>query len=289
MVGTIAAGMLIGILLSRTISGLVADQFGWRAIYVLAAVIAWVLAVILARAIPTLPPRPAMSYPALMRSVFAGGRQPPGGPVTLVLGAATFGTFSLFWTAMTFLLSAPPFGYPVSVIGLFGLAGLAGALAARGAGRLHDRGLSLPATGAALALALASLVLAWLGQTSIVVLLIAILAFDIAAQASLILNQTRLLQHRPRGPQPDEHRLRHRQLHRRRDRFGPGRRAVAGRRLDRRAARRRRGPHHRPGRLGCEPPHPHQRHPQLTVRCRPALAGRAPADPSARAPTGVSR
>ena len=47
VVGTIASGVLIGILLSRTISGLVADQFGWRAIYVLAAVIAWVLAVVL--------------------------------------------------------------------------------------------------------------------------------------------------------------------------------------------------------------------------------------------------
>ena len=98
---------------------------------------------------------------------------------------------------MTFLLSAPPFGYSVSAIGLVGLAGLAGALVARGAGRLHDRGLSVPVTGAALALALASLVLAWVGQTSIVVLLVAILAFDIAAQASLILNQTRLLSINP--------------------------------------------------------------------------------------------
>ena len=197
VVGTIAAGVLIGILLSRTISGLVADQFGWRSIYVLAAVIAWVLAVILARAIPTLPPRPSMSYPALLRSVFQAVGSHRAVPVTLILGAATFGTFSLFWTAMTFLLSAPPFGYSVSAIGLVGLAGLAGALVARGAGRLHDRGLSVPVTGAALALALASLVLAWVGQTSIVVLLVAILAFDIAAQASLILNQTRLLSINP--------------------------------------------------------------------------------------------
>jgi predicted MFS family arabinose efflux permease len=193
VVGTIASGVLIGILLSRTISGLVADQFGWRAIYVLAAVIAWALAVILARVIPTLPARPAISYPALLRSVFQAIGSHRAVPVTLILGAATFGTFTLFWTALTFLLSAPPFGYSVSAIGLVGLAGLAGALAARGAGRLHDRGLSVPVTGAALALAVASLVVAWLGQTSIVVLLIAILAFDIATQASLILNQTRLL------------------------------------------------------------------------------------------------
>jgi len=193
VVGTIASGVLIGILLSRTISGLVADLLGWRAIYVVAAVAAWTLAVVLARVIPPLPTRPAMSYPALLRSVFAAVGSHRAVPVTLVLGAATFGTFTLFWTALTFLLTAPPFSYSVSTIGLVGLAGLAGALVARRAGRLHDRGLSVPVTGGALALGVVSLVLAGLGRTSIVVLLIAIVAFDIATQASLLLNQTRLL------------------------------------------------------------------------------------------------
>ena len=193
VVGTIASGVLVGILLSRTISGIVADLFGWRAIYVIAAVAAWVLAVVLARVIPTLPARPAMPYPALLWSVFTAIGSHRAVPVTLVLGAATFGTFALFWTALTFLLSAPPFFYSVSTIGLVGLAGLAGALIARRAGRLHDRGVSVPVTGGALTLAIVSLVVAGLGQTSIVVLLIAIVAFDISAQASLLLNQTRLL------------------------------------------------------------------------------------------------
>ncbi len=193
VVGTIASGVLVGILLSRTISGIVAHLFGWRAIYALAAVAAWVLAVVLARAIPALPPRPAMRYPALLRSVFTAVGAHRAVPVTLVLGAATFGTFTLFWTALTFLLTAAPFSYSVSTIGLVGLAGLAGALIARRAGRLHDRGLSVPVTGGALGLALVSLVIAGLGQTSIVVLLIAVVAFDIATQASLLLNQTRLL------------------------------------------------------------------------------------------------
>ena len=141
VVGTIASGILVGILLSRTISGIVADLFGWRAIYAIAAVAAWVLAIALARVIPTLPGRPAMSYPALLRSVFTAVRSHRAVPVTLALGAATFGTFTLFWTALTFLLTAPPFSYSVSTIGLVGLAGLAGALIARRAGRLHDRGL----------------------------------------------------------------------------------------------------------------------------------------------------
>ena len=52
------------------------------------------------------------------------------------------------------LLSNPPFSYPPAVIGLIGLAGLAGAFAAQRVGRLHDRGWSLPTTGAALLLLL---------------------------------------------------------------------------------------------------------------------------------------
>ena len=76
--------------------------------------------------------------------------------------------FTLFWTSLTFLLSGPPFRYPVSVIGLFGLAGLAGAVAAQRAGRLHDRGWSLPATGAAWALALVAFVVAAFAAHSVV-------------------------------------------------------------------------------------------------------------------------
>jgi predicted MFS family arabinose efflux permease len=98
----------------------------------------------------------------------------------------------MFWTALTFLLSAPPFSYPVAVIGLFGLAGLAGAIAAQRAGRLHDLGWSLPATGAAWTMALFSLLLAGLAGHSVVLLLAAIVLLDIALQALNILNQTRL-------------------------------------------------------------------------------------------------
>lgn len=43
----------------------------------------------------------------------------------------------MFWTALTFLLSVPPFSFLVTVIGLLGLVGLAGAVAAQRAGRMH--------------------------------------------------------------------------------------------------------------------------------------------------------
>ena len=192
VVGTVVSGILIGILLSRTISGLVAGAAGWRAIYALAAVAAVVFAVLLYRAIPPLEPKTRMRYPALIASVGAVVARERTVRWTLALAATGFGVFTMFWTALTFLLSGPPFDYSVSVIGLFGLAGLAGAVAAQRTGVLHDRGWSLPASGIALALVLASFVLAAFAGRSVVLVLAVVVVLDVALQAFGILNQLRV-------------------------------------------------------------------------------------------------
>ncbi|GAA1650605.1 MFS transporter [Actinoplanes couchii] len=192
VVGTVASGALIGIMGSRTISGVVADLFGWRAIFALAAVATVIVAVVLHRIIPELGPREPIPYPRLLRSVFTTIAQHRAVPPTLVISAATFAVLSLFWTSLTYLLTADPFGYTVTQIGLVGLAGLAGAIAARNAGALHDRGWSVPANGAATTLLALSLLLAWAGRTSIIALIIAVILLDVAVQATLVLGQTRL-------------------------------------------------------------------------------------------------
>ncbi|MEO6083707.1 MAG: MFS transporter [Umezawaea sp.] len=191
VVGTVASGILTGILLSRTISGLVAGFTGWRVIYAVAAAAAVVFAIVLYRAIPPREPKTRMAYPALIGSVWTVIRRERALRWTLVLGSTGFGVFTMFWTALTFLLAGPPFNYPVTVIGLFGLVGLAGAVAAQRAGRLHDRGWSLPATGAAWALTVVSFVVAGFAGRSVLLLLVAVVLLDIAVQAANILNQTR--------------------------------------------------------------------------------------------------
>jgi predicted MFS family arabinose efflux permease len=192
IVGTVASGILTGILVSRTISGLVAGAAGWRLIYALAAALDLLLAVLLYRTIPSLPPKTRLRYPALITSVATVVRRERTVRWTLILSATSFGLFTLFWTALTLLLSGPPFGYSTTVIGLFGLAGLAGAVAAQRAGRLHDRGWSLPATGALWTLALVASLIANRAGHSVILLLLAIVALDVAIQGINILNQTRL-------------------------------------------------------------------------------------------------
>jgi predicted MFS family arabinose efflux permease len=133
-----------------------------------------------------------MPYPVLLASVAGVVRRERVVRWTLVLASTGFAAFTLFWTSLTFLLSAPPFSYPVSVIGLFGLAGLAGALAAQRIGRVHDRGWSLPATGAAWAAILATFVIAAFAARSVVLVVVVVVVLDVGLQAVAILNQLRV-------------------------------------------------------------------------------------------------
>ncbi|MDG4827209.1 MFS transporter [Asanoa sp. WMMD1127] len=192
-VGTVAAGLLVGILTARTVSGLLAAAAGWRAVFATAAACTVTVAVVLRRALPPLPPKAVLPYPRLIASVPAVALRDRTVRWTLATTALGFAVFSMFWTALTFLLSAPPFAYPVWAIGLFGLVGLAGAAAARTAGRLHDQGRSTAATGVAWLVLLLSYVVAAFAARSVPLLVVAILTLDVAFQTIAILNQTRIL------------------------------------------------------------------------------------------------
>ncbi|GGN94616.1 MFS transporter [Actinoplanes lobatus] len=197
IVGVVGSGTLTGILASRTISGLVAGTAGWRVVFAVAAVAAVLLAVLLHRAIPPPAPRARLPYRRLIASIGTVVRRERAARWTLVLAATGFAAFSLFWTGLTFLLSCPRFGYPVEVIGLFGLAGLAGVLSGLHGGRLHDRGRSLPATGAAWMLALGGFVAAAFAGRSVVPIVMVIVVIDVALQTQALLNRARLFALRP--------------------------------------------------------------------------------------------
>ncbi|WP_433174453.1 MFS transporter [Actinoallomurus sp. CA-150999] len=192
VVGTVASGIYIGILLSRTISGFVADLLGWRAIYVIAAAATLALAVVIRAVIPPLEPREPVPYPRLLGSVFTTVARHRAASPTLAICAASFTVFSMFWTSLTYLLTAAPFSYSAGQIGLLGLVGVASAFAARRAGALHDRGWSASATGVALILLALSLVAAWAANSSIITLIVVVVVLDVAGQSIVVLGQARL-------------------------------------------------------------------------------------------------
>ncbi|MEL4013720.1 MFS transporter [Dryocola clanedunensis] len=192
VLGTVASGLMLGILIARAASGLVADLLGWRAIFVIAAILTLVMAVIMVRWLPVLPPRQGISYGKLLLSVLASYKDSRV-RVTILLGALPMSVFTLFWTSITLLLSAKPFSYSTGQIGLIGLLAVVGAVAAQGAGRLYDLGLSVHAIGGSLALALLALIIAGVGQTSLFAIMTAIVLFSVGLQATLVLAQTRMM------------------------------------------------------------------------------------------------
>ena len=139
VVGTVMSGLLIGILISRTVAGLVAQAASWRAVFALGAVLTAAVAVLLWRELPKLAPSVRMTYPALLGSVLRLVREEPTLRMRMVYGGLMFASFSVFWTSSGFLL-ARTYHYNDAAIGAFALVGAAGAVMARFAGKLADRG-----------------------------------------------------------------------------------------------------------------------------------------------------
>jgi predicted MFS family arabinose efflux permease len=197
VVGTVMSGLLVGILLARTVSGLVAEVGGWRLVFVLAAVVMVVLAALVRLALPRVPTSSDESYPALLRSVATIVRHDALVRRRMVLGGVGFGCFTILWTALSFLLAAPPYSYGSGVIGLFGLAGLAGAMAAVWAGRFADRGHGRRVVTTGLGLLLVSWGLLALGGSSLVALIAGIVVLDLGVQGAHVSNQSVIYALRP--------------------------------------------------------------------------------------------
>lgn len=197
-VGTLTSGVVLGILLARFISGLIADLAGWRAVYFVSSGLMLTLAAVLWKVVPaTALPRNQDTYPALIRSLFKLFMTEPVLRIRGLLALLIFAAFSVLWTSMVLPLSAPPLSLSHTAIGLFGLAGVAGALAARRAGQWADRGLGQRVTGLSLGL----LTLSWLpigfAETSLIALVCGVILLDFAVQAVHVTNQSLVFAARP--------------------------------------------------------------------------------------------
>ncbi|WP_433291883.1 MFS transporter [Pseudonocardia sp. CA-142604] len=200
-ISTVMSGLLIGVLVSRVVAGLVSQALGWRAVFVLGAVLTAVAVILLWRTLPVLPPATKMHYFALLRSVVSLVREEPVLRWRVVYSATSYAAFSALWTSIGFMLAAPPHNFEQGAIGLFALFGVAGAAAARFAGRLADRGWAHHAVGGFLLVS----TLAWLligqgarpGAGAVVALAIGLLLFDLGVQGVHVSNQAIVYALRP--------------------------------------------------------------------------------------------
>jgi predicted MFS family arabinose efflux permease len=195
VVGTVMTGLLLGILLSRVISGFVAEHWGWRVMFFAAAASVALIGAAVWRGLPRFQPTTQLSYGALLGSLIKLLQQyEPLRRAALTQGLLCIG-FSAFWSTLAVMLHAAPFHLGSAAAGAFGLAGAAGALAAPIAGRIADRrGPELVTRlGAGLvALSFAAMALApWLTvQAQLWLLVVCAIGFDLGLQSTLIAHQT---------------------------------------------------------------------------------------------------
>jgi predicted MFS family arabinose efflux permease len=196
VIGTVMAGLLCGILLSRLLAGFVATYAGWREMFRLGLPMAIAGAAAMAIVLPRNYPHTGMSYIAALKSLIHLWASEPVLRRASLMQAAVFGSFSVFWTILALHLEEPEFHLGADAAGLFGALGAIGVLAAPLAGRLADR------RGSELVLCLgaALMVASWLlfgFWDSLSGLIIGVIVLDLGTQSTVVSNQHLIYALRP--------------------------------------------------------------------------------------------
>ena len=199
-VGLVTSGIVVGILLARTVAGALSDVSGWRSVYLASALATLVIAGLLFRALPRhAPPSERVSYAQLIGSVFTLFVEEPALRIRAVLAMLIFAAINILLNAMALTLAAPPYSLSLTQIGLFGLAGAAGALGAARAGHLADQGRAQRTTGFALAIMLLSWLPIALLPYSLWGLVVGVILIDFGLQSVHVSSQSLIGRLRPQA------------------------------------------------------------------------------------------
>lgn len=188
VVGTVMSGLLSGILLSRTVAGLVADAAGWRMMFWLSVPLALAGAAFMARMLPACMPEQSVRYVTLMRSLLTLWREERALRKATFVQGVLFASFSAFWSVLALYLSVGSHPLGAAAAGLFGVIGVAGITAAPFAGRMADRVGSRPVIIAGVLLTLLSwgVFSIW---TSVTGLIVGVILLDLGVQSALVAHQ----------------------------------------------------------------------------------------------------
>jgi predicted MFS family arabinose efflux permease len=197
-IGTVMTGLLLGILLARTFAGWVGHIYGWRSVFVFAAIINLAFIPILRAVMPVLPSKERLKYDKVMMSLWTLFREQVLLRESCLIGALAFASFSCFWTTFVFLLGSH---YQLSsgVAGTFGLVGAAGAFVAPFAGRKCDELGSRYGLTIGISTLAASYLMLWAGEAAsvprlvhIAILIVGVVVLDVGAQITQVANQARI-------------------------------------------------------------------------------------------------
>ncbi|SDC67844.1 Predicted arabinose efflux permease, MFS family [Cupriavidus sp. YR651] len=190
-VGTVVSGIMVGILLGRTISGVVGTAYGWRAVYGLAAIFMIPVWIAAAALLPRGLPSTNLSYGRLLASLWPLARDNAPIRQSMIVQALLWACFNAFWVNLAALLADGPLHLSSAWAGGFGIIGAAGALAASLGGRATDRMGPRTVIAASIGFVMLAYVLLAGAESSLTFLVIGVVVLDIGVQSGLVSNQTR--------------------------------------------------------------------------------------------------
>lgn len=192
-VSVLLLGMLVGILMSRILSGYLAQWVGWRYVYLFSALLILLVGLLLQWKLPVLKEDFSGSYSHLLGSTIHQFFEFPLLRRTALLGALTFGIFCSFWTTLTFHLSGAPFYFHSGTIGLLGLVSIIGGLLAGPfCRRIEKFGSKLMVLFWSMLILLTTVLLVKLFADSIFIFILAAVLLSMAMQSIHVTNIARI-------------------------------------------------------------------------------------------------
>lgn len=190
-VGTVVSGIMVGILVGRTIAGVIGAAWGWRAVY--GAEAAFMVPVFIAAAalLPKGVPSTNLSYGRLLASLWPLVRDNRPIRESMIIQALLWACFNAFWVNLAALLNSGPWHLGSAWAGGFGIIGAAGAFAASLGGNATDRVGFRKVIGASIGIATLAYVILSGAATSLTMLILGVIVLDIGVQSGLVSNQTR--------------------------------------------------------------------------------------------------
>jgi predicted MFS family arabinose efflux permease len=190
-VGTVVSGIMVGILLGRTVSGAVGAAYGWRAVYGVEAAFMIPVWIATALLLPRGVPSTTLSYGRLLASMWPLVRDHRPLRQSMMVQALLWACFNAFWVNLAALLAGSRWHLDSAWAGGFGIIGAAGALAASWGGRATDNIGPRKVIGASIVIVGAAYLLLTGAESSLVLLVLGVVVLDIGVQAGLVSNQTR--------------------------------------------------------------------------------------------------
>jgi predicted MFS family arabinose efflux permease len=189
VVGTLMTGLTAGILISRAISGFIAQHYEWRAVFIFSAVIAACIGLLLNARLPLNQPAAKLAYPALLRSMLTLFKQHKLLRVASITGALWFAAFNALWVTVAIHVMDEPLSFSVQQAGLLGFIGLSGIVGAKVSGRLVTKLGASRLISIAIGLTIAGFAVLMLFGANIWGLVLGIILIDIGVFAAQVPNQ----------------------------------------------------------------------------------------------------